>query len=744
MQKEPFLLVLDNFHKLGEESRTEMGKTLSGETYSQCSVMAASKHSHQDRGNLYTETLKLEGWKEEVVMEVIHRQFSHSPNKVLALKLKLTSNDPYHRVLRCPLLVGLACLAYEDTGELPVTGSETLHNIMRCVFRRELYQSGRTLHDQNYDTILTTLGHKCLYNIIRGRTYLRSEDVVGVARKYCHTVMGFLVPTQQLGHNNKKDKKTYFEPLHRSFLEFAAAFYLKSLSEKNNQDQLGVEMVEMFENNTECIETILNFALEMLAADNAGSDILTRIPRHHHRLVSRSRVVNIGDTAVNVSSDQEVRGCLDQAARLRLLYTAGYTAQNLGSVLLGLMGHQPLVGCSVPEIVGWSRLLEYRPDMFTSLSLVWSASTHAPMPQLNLGRLFEVISRSSITSLDITLDCGDGEHEPCDQMRYTGQLLDAVATTLHELKLTITDGVTVFPIIESLSQLVKTADSLTSLTLDLELSPNNLSLITSSLHKCKSIHTLKLLKAASGSAGLKHLQALIKSGRLHHLEYVGMPIKLFQVYNDDTDAVSGEYVYEDEALICEETKLARVTPLLQKVVEAAGLQDKDLSPVEIVDGCLHPCLRYSNVYPSPVCCNHKSGCHSICQSLSSPHTRLTTLNMVISDSRDLLCLGDCLTTNTSLKNLTISTKVSSKPDSQIPKSTTVSFAFPLLFGVSCHIGLTDLNLSGMKMKMDSESLELILAAFSSNTALSLKMVSNFHFVLFTNFPFSGEYFWLEI
>ena len=34
-------------------------------------------------------------------------------------------------MFQCPLLIQLTCLAYEDTGELPATSSETLHNIMR-------------------------------------------------------------------------------------------------------------------------------------------------------------------------------------------------------------------------------------------------------------------------------------------------------------------------------------------------------------------------------------------------------------------------------------------------------------------------------------------------------------------------------------------------------------------------------------------------------------------------------------
>ena len=600
------------------------------------------------------------------------------------------------------------------------------------MFKRELYQRGRTLHDQNYDTILVSLGQKCFYNITRARYYLRPEDVSSVSRKYCSTVMGFLVPTNQLG--SKTDKKVHYEPLHRSFMEFAASFYLKSLSDKNQQEQLSQELEELFNNNnTDSVETLLSFALEMLAPDNACSDILSRIPVCGHRSVRRVSRGSVGGVRVMISGDQETRRGVDAGARLRLLHTSGYTPQNIGAVLLGLCGHEPVVETSdTAQVRGWTRILEHKPSLFSSLSLLWSSLSSCSMSQLNLGKLFENISRSSIRNIliDLTFTSSDSnnnvELEPSDQLRYTGHLLDTVSNTVESLSIKISDGVTVFPIIESLANIVKTAQHLTELLLDLELSSTNLSMITSALHKSKHVHTLKLLKVSNSVSGFKHLQNLIKCGKLQHLTFIPLPLKLFQQYTSDHDDVdyscSSEYVYEDEALISEEHKLKKLAPILSKVVSGAGLQEKEVSPVEIVDGHLHPCLRYSNVYPAPLCAgNHRSGVHQLCQAVSYQHCKLTTLNITLDDQRDLLCLGDSLTTNTSLRTLVISTKqpcYNMKTSAAAP----VSYSFPLLLGISCHIGLTDLDLSGLKMKIDSETLELTLSAFSSNTALSLQTV----------------------
>ena len=90
-----------------------MNKIISGETFSQCSVVATVRPGASSvRREMFDLELRLLGWREERVMEVIHRHFSHSPNKVLALKLKLCNNEPYKNLLRCPLLAQLGYYQY--------------------------------------------------------------------------------------------------------------------------------------------------------------------------------------------------------------------------------------------------------------------------------------------------------------------------------------------------------------------------------------------------------------------------------------------------------------------------------------------------------------------------------------------------------------------------------------------------------------------------------------------------------
>ena len=119
-------------------------------------------------------------------------------------------------------------------------------------------------------------------------------------------------------------KRDQYEPLHRSLMEFTAAFYIKSLSDKNQQKELEKKIDDLFENNSESLENILKFALEMLASDNACSDILTRIPKHGFKTVSKPMSISISDQNITVTSETEVRPIIDQVARMRLLQIAGH------------------------------------------------------------------------------------------------------------------------------------------------------------------------------------------------------------------------------------------------------------------------------------------------------------------------------------------------------------------------------------------------------------------------------------
>ena len=502
-------------------------------------------------------------------------------------------------------------------------------------------------------------------------------------------------------------------------MEFAAAFYLKSLSDKNQQDQLDLELEELFQNHSDSIENILTYSLEMLAPENACSDILTRLPTTDSIVTGGKEEVSVLGKNITISSEHINTQQIDQAGRMRLLQIAGYTTQNIGSILLGLIGKTPVINGSSAEIQGWTRILDVKPDMFTSVSITLTISCQ--LSELGLVKLFLSIKKSKISSIKIDLKVSNSsitELEPCEQLRMISQLLISISENLNQITVKICDGINVFPMVESLSQLVKVATKLSTLNLDFELSSSNLSIISSAMYRSHQLTSIRFSKVHGGPNGFKSLQNLIRSGKILNLELSQLSMNLFQVtpVNDDLDSIN-EYVYEDEALLSEENKLNKLKPLLQKLLVTAGYPDKDVTPVEIIEGYLHPSMRFTNVYPLPVSVNQKTGVHFICQALCSQHCKLMDLNLELSDKRDYISIGDSLVSNSSLRSLTLSSKWALPSTSYQTK-----FFFPILMGISCHLGLTKLDLANLNIELDTESLELILAALSSNTALSLTEV----------------------
>ena len=85
VQNEPFLLLLDSFDKLPKENLEVIYRIISGETYTMCSVLAASTEGKSVQKNPFKILIKLKGWKQETVIEVIHRQSLCLPLYVITI-----------------------------------------------------------------------------------------------------------------------------------------------------------------------------------------------------------------------------------------------------------------------------------------------------------------------------------------------------------------------------------------------------------------------------------------------------------------------------------------------------------------------------------------------------------------------------------------------------------------------------------------------------------------------------------
>ena len=74
-------------------------------------------------------------------------------------------------------------------------------------------------------------------------------------------------------------------------------------------------------------------------------------------------------------------------------------------------------------------------------------------------------------------------------------------------------------------------------------------------------------------------------------------------------------------------------------------------------------------------------------------------------------------TNSSLRSLKL------RSQTKVRAGGEMSLCFPLMMGVSSHLGLTHLDLSGLSFSLNSETVQLSLGALASNTALSLNKLN---------------------
>ena len=112
-----------------------------------------------------------------------------------------------------------------------------------------------------YEKALQTFGKMCIDALVKEKfSFSRSEilKVMPESLKHSHenVIMGFLIKTNT----------NCYQPLHKTFLEFVAAYYLKSLVTNKQQPSWLLEEVLLSLQNIapESVEQVLLFTVEML------------------------------------------------------------------------------------------------------------------------------------------------------------------------------------------------------------------------------------------------------------------------------------------------------------------------------------------------------------------------------------------------------------------------------------------------------------------------------------------------
>ena len=129
-----------------------------------------------------------------------------------------------------------------------------------------------------YEQALENFGRVCIEALMKDKFYFTKDEIVKIlpdSMKNGHenVIMGFLVKSNVSISRSFFNNKDCYQPLHKTFLEFVAAFYLKSLV--NDTEKLKEELRKFQEIEYSSVEQVLLYTVEMLA--NEAYHILNEV-----------------------------------------------------------------------------------------------------------------------------------------------------------------------------------------------------------------------------------------------------------------------------------------------------------------------------------------------------------------------------------------------------------------------------------------------------------------------------------
>ena len=129
-----------------------------------------------------------------------------------------------------------------------------------------------------YEQALENFGRVCIEALMKDKFYFTKDEIVKIlpdSMKNGHenVIMGFLVKSNVSISRSFFNNKDCYQPLHKTFLEFVAAFYLKSLV--NDTEKLKEELRKFQEIEYSSVEQVLLYTVEMLA--NEAHHILNEL-----------------------------------------------------------------------------------------------------------------------------------------------------------------------------------------------------------------------------------------------------------------------------------------------------------------------------------------------------------------------------------------------------------------------------------------------------------------------------------
>ncbi|KAK7072483.1 hypothetical protein SK128_012781 [Halocaridina rubra] len=748
------LFLLVGYDELIEEESGDINDLIEGQLFGNATVILTSRPgSSKPIPSSLHRRLLIAGLSPEQTHRFISRYFeainkSGSGNEVLSLTS--ASREKYGDLITCPIMCLALGVLYEDLGgKLPSRLTDMFMSLIKHMIRKNLIKRGEPMcYDvlpDKYNKLLSDFGKLALEALKSNTPYFTGQDLKTKCQHGGEIIdLGILLRMHTMSKLTKKD---HFTPIHKSFLEFLAAFYLSGLIHDESQLQAEVDNIA---DKLDITHPVLR--------QNSGLMVLKYLVgllgRNAHivfNMVSQMGVPQrmlfllLKESGMYQMNVLENKGICILKVHLLMLYgwkhlvyhnvyhwflsfaakeraTSRYQ-KNVVEVCKHVSGREHVViQTNSPELEDWGRLL-YSPDCMlegVEVLLDFDGNSRDKHESFFTSMSFN----ESVKSVKLTCVVGGdfGETEVRRLVSYVRAVLTKRRLESFEIQVTTLDEATaeiLSPVVDMICDtLPELAQALNKLVVALELDGQQVVQLCEVLQQAPHVRILHLPHLACGLEGLKAVAELVVNNPLVSLNLAGSLSSGTPVdeRSTGTGASTPSPTREDAPAPLSFWSFTDAQGNTRSVFNSLPRSFYQSLPRR---GRLHSLsaekrnsdttLLQKTSFPPPACSPlvHANGFHEIFTAFRNPSSRVCHLNIskCTLGAEDLVCLGETVRFTKCLSSL------------RMEGLSRLAEIIPVLIALQENTTLQLLDLTSPHILLGDAALQVTLSALAKNKSL---------------------------
>ena len=284
--RQHMLFVLDGLDECGKEDVATINDLLGGRKFNGASILATSRplnSSSSVQVFKFSKIVAIKGFNKDNIDMMIEDYFKNRKGMAEKLKRVLFTHQAYQNLVTCPLLCQLFCFIFGQDEELSEKVTDVYYRLIQNLIRRDILRNNGKLEPADdippeYEEALVRFGRLCVQALVAGKFYFTTEEITKNLPESImndhppDVIMGFLVKSQTSNPIMFHQRDCY-QPLHKTFLEFVAAFHLRSLVTRPTELEAELRTLRAMEYSS--VEQTLLYTVEMLGEE--AHHILSRL-----------------------------------------------------------------------------------------------------------------------------------------------------------------------------------------------------------------------------------------------------------------------------------------------------------------------------------------------------------------------------------------------------------------------------------------------------------------------------------